>query len=141
MQREKLLVDHVEGIRDFGGWLQPLGFILYNAFGNRDGGEPPRSFSFKLRQDLVPHEQALALAGCKGAEDHAAGDLMCCVKQFMQDRELQQPPALVLPLNWACRVQHLVPSRVHHKRDLNADLARSYMRLAAVRELPPYNLL
>ena len=109
MQREKLLVDHVEGIRDFGGWLQPLGFILYNAFGNRDGVEAPRGFSFKLRQDLLPQELALVLSGCKGAEDHAAEDVMCCVKQFMHDIQLQQPPVLVLPLKRACRVQELVP--------------------------------
>ena len=110
---EKLLVDHVESVRGFGGWLQPLGVTMDSVFENWDGVEPRRSFSFKLRQDLLPHEQALALLGCEGAENHAAEDVMCCVKQFMRDRELQQPPALVLPLNGACRVQDLVPSRVH----------------------------
>ena len=51
--------------------------------------KPLAAFSSSL-----PNEHALTLSGCKGAEDHAAEDVMRCVKQFMLDI-LQQP--LVLP--------------------------------------------
>lgn len=137
-KNEKLLVDEVQAVRDFGSWLQPMGVTLFNAFGNRDGVEAPHSFTFKLRSDLSARE-AVQVSRRAGVESHP-GDVMCCVKQYMHDLDLQQPPVLVIPTERLGRVQGAAPVAVHPRNEFSADQCRNYLKLATLLETPTYGL-
>ena len=46
---EHLCVEILEEVRNFKTWLGVTGVTPHHAFGNRDGVEAPRAFSWKLR--------------------------------------------------------------------------------------------
>ena len=87
-------VHYLETVRTFQDWLQPLGIKRYGCWLTRDGLEAPCSFTYKLFMDLTNEEKA-------NAKNHGsfqrpnAHDVMCCVKTYMRDRHLQQPPHCV----------------------------------------------
>lgn len=58
-RNEEMFATIVPGERDWASWLAPLGSTPGGAFKSRNGLWAPHSFSYKLRQDLLPHEQAL----------------------------------------------------------------------------------
>ncbi len=87
---EEFFVERTAGVRAFCKWMQPLRCKIYNCFGNRDGVEAPHSFAFKLGQDLAPREAAM----CTGVPESQG--TYCCVKTYMRDLQLQQPPELLL---------------------------------------------
>ena len=93
---EKLYVEVLAHIRAFDSWLMPFGVELYNAFGTRQGIESPHSFTYKLRRDLTHSEQRMIPARARGY-DGEEGDVFACVKTYMHDTGLQQPPLMVLP--------------------------------------------
>ena len=103
-KNEVLVVRGLRCIRDYSAWLQPQLVTLYGCWGNRDGFEAPHSFAFKRRCDLSAHElaqvQGRRVPGCA---DHA-DDVFCCVKAYMRDKRLQQPPLMVLPQSRRDRV-------------------------------------
>lgn len=121
---ELLVVRGLRCIRDYVSWLEPQKVTLYGCWGNREGLEAPHSFAFKKRSDLNRDELAqvrgLRLRGI--AED--PGDVFCCVKTYMRDTRLQQPPVLVLPKARRDRV-HGRPSTVLTAEPLNMTDARA----------------
>lgn len=97
---EELVAVQLPVVRDFGAWLSPLRVHLHGAFMNREGVEAPHSFSYKRRRDLAASE-AQMLARSPGVQEWRGPlhpeDILCCVKTYMRDPHLQQPPVLVLP--------------------------------------------
>ena len=97
---EELVAVQLPVVRDFGAWLSPLRVHLHGAFMNREGVEAPHSFSYKRRRDLAATE-AQMLARSPGVQEWKGPlhpeDILCCVKTYMRDPHLQQPPVLVLP--------------------------------------------
>ena len=53
---EKFEASILAGTRHWGAFLAPLGVKLHGAFTARSGRWAPHSFTFKLRQDLLPRE-------------------------------------------------------------------------------------
>jgi hypothetical protein len=53
---EKFEASILAGTRHWGAFLAPLGVKLHGAFTARSGKWAPHSFTFKLRQDLLPRE-------------------------------------------------------------------------------------
>ena len=103
-RNEVLVVRGLRCIRDYCAWLQPQLVTLYGCWGNRDGFEAPRSFAFKRRCDLSANELAQVRGRrVPGCAEHAE-DVFCCVKAYMRDTRLQQPPVLVLPQSRRDRV-------------------------------------
>ena len=103
-KNEVLVVRGIRSIRDYASWLEPQKITLYGCWGNRDGLEAPRSFAFKKRSDLSADEiaqvQGRRVPGCP---EHLE-DVFCCIKAYMRDKRLQQPPLLVLPQSRRDRV-------------------------------------
>ena len=92
---EVFLVRGLPVIRDFLTWLEPQRVEMYGCWGNRDGFEAPHSFAFKKRSDLSLEERSEVL-GRRGVPENPS-DVFCCIKTYMRDKRLQQPPVLVLP--------------------------------------------
>ena len=93
---EELVVEILDHMRDFKSWMAPLKIELHNAFGNRADIECPHSFSYKMRRDLTFSEKAMMLPGSRHYQGEDC-DVFCCVKTYMHDSRLQQPPLCVLP--------------------------------------------
>ena len=100
---EVLVVQGLRCIRDYSTWLAPQQVAMFGCWGNRDGFESPHSFAFKKRSDLSAEELA-QVQGRRGVAE-SADDVFCCVKAYMRDKRLQQPPVLVLPVSRRDRVQ------------------------------------
>jgi hypothetical protein len=64
---------------------------------------PQHAFAFKKRSDLSAGELA-QVERRRGVAENAS-DMFCCVKTYMRDKRLQQPPVLVLPQALCARVQ------------------------------------
>ena len=102
---EVLVVRGLSCIRNYAQWLEPQRTTLYGCWGNRDGFEAPHSFAFKKRSDLRADEVAQVQGRrVRGFEEHPE-DVFCCIKAYMRDKRLQQPPLLVLPQSRRDRVQ------------------------------------
>lgn len=102
---EVLVVRGLRCIRDYAQWLEPQMITLYGCWGNRDGLEAPHSFAFKKRSDLSADELAQVQGRrVRGFQEHPE-DVFCCVKAYMRDKWLQQPPLVVLPQSRRDRVQ------------------------------------
>ena len=138
LKKEELVVEVVEHVRDFGEWLEPLRVHLYNAFMNRAGIEAPHSFVYKMRRDLFSAEQAMLLGKTRSGDEH---DVFCCVKTYMRDAHLQQPPVLVLPSN---RVQNsgmpARPQKMLPRHPLSDKAKKDLRDLAAALRANIYNL-
>jgi hypothetical protein len=99
-RNEKFQAEMLNGVRSFTQWLAPLaerGIHLHNAFMTRGGQEAPHSFSYRRAESLTPTELAMLPA----AERQAlmARDVSSCVKTYVRDIELQQPPVLIVRPN------------------------------------------
>jgi hypothetical protein len=107
---EAVLVQSLRSIRDFTAWLAPLKVKLYGCWGTRDGIEAPHSFVFKRRSDLSYSERSqehctlAAIRAGLGSAESSPDDVLCCVKTYMRDKRLQQPPLNVLPVSRRDRV-------------------------------------
>jgi hypothetical protein len=141
---EELVGESMRGVRDFQAWLAPLGMHLHNAFANRGGVESPHSFSFKLRRDAgaelqVWGDDRQGSAGSAGSvRSDCAGDdpedVLCCVKTYMRDTTLQQPPVVALPASRRGWVVEKEPTQVVRVRPLTAGEVESYVLLADICE-------
>lgn len=123
----------MNSVRDFASWLAPLAMVLDNAFGTRGGIEAPHSFAFKLRQDLTAAErQELATAPrCPGVwEPDSPDDVFCCVKTYMRDMRLQQPPVLACPGARIHLVQGSFPPTIVPRKALSKEALTSALKLA-----------
>ena len=133
---EVLVVRGLRCIRDYSAWLEPQMITLHGCWGNRDGFEAPHSFAFKKRNDLSVHELAQVQGRrVRGFEEHP-DDVFCCVKAYMRDKRLQQPPLVVLPRSRRDRVQGR-PNIVEPIR-MTDDRASQLEAMAAVIEQDHY---
>ena len=98
---EDLVVLALDAIRDFNGFLAPIGITPHNAFVSREGMAAPHAFSFKLRQDLSRREAGMLSGRGTRAEPQ---DVLCVYKTWMHSREIKAH-VLVLPL---CRAQAVI---------------------------------
>ena len=89
-------VQYLESVRTFQDWLQPLGIKQFGCWLTRDGLEAPHSFTYKLYMDLT-HEEKANAKHHRSFQRPNPHDVMCCVKTYMRDRNLQQDPLCVLP--------------------------------------------
>jgi hypothetical protein len=126
------LCEEVECVRDFWGWLSRIGVTPYNAFRTRQHVETPHSFSFKLFQDLTP-EEARVVPG--RAVPYRPHDVLCCVKAFMRDTQLMQPPVLLIPQERAAWPS-AVPQDVVARHPYSDDRRRQLMQLVQQLEGP-----
>lgn len=92
----KCTVQKLEVLRGFSTWLQPLGVHQLGCWQTRDGLEAPHSFTYKLHMDMKHTEKASAQRHRMFGQPDPK-DVMCCIKTYMRDRNLQQPPICVLP--------------------------------------------
>lgn len=128
---------HLPGVRDFQEWMAPVGVHLHSAFGTREGIEAPHSFTFKLRENLNMEErrQLAQLAEQqirrpRRPVDASPGDVMACVKTYLRDTKLSQPPLLVLPSGRAERIPTLQPTGWAPRKPWNDKQIEGYLNLA-----------
>jgi len=132
---EELTGEFVHGVRDFQLWLAPLGVHLFNAFANRDGVESPHSFTFRQRRDCMGAEfRVRGVDSPTVVGDGNPGDVLCCVKTYMRDTVLQQPPLIVLPESQVGRVLQREPAGIVPPRPFSPKEIESYVNLADVCE-------
>lgn len=128
---ERIHTAHVNTIRQFGQWLQPIQRVLYNAFQTRNSIEAPHSFACKLRRDLAAAEAQFSDVRASRDNNPAPGDVMCCVKAYMRDQHLQQAPVCVIPAGRAAAVASPSPRAFHNVRPLSGQQISTYLTLAA----------
>jgi hypothetical protein len=126
---EQLVIAEVKVVRDFAQWLAPLGVHLSGAFANRQGIEAPHAFSFKLRRDLCMADVQMC-GGQAALHPQAGTDVMCCVKTYMRDAQLQQAPVLVLPSRSLPSLASPEPTKVVPCHELNAKQISHYLELS-----------
>ena len=135
-KNEVLVVRGLRYIRDYASWLEPQMITLYGCWGNRDGLEAPHSFAFKRRSDLSADELAeIEGRRVRGMAENPE-DVFCCIKAYMRDKRLQQPPLLVLPQCRRDRV-HGRPNTVE-PINMTADRASQLQAIATVLEKEHY---
>jgi hypothetical protein len=138
LKGEEFHVVRLTTVRDFAAWLAPLNITLSNAFANRDGIEAPHAFAFKLRRDLLPSErqwiqnprrpgvQQSRRPGVQESDE----DVMCCVKTYMRDTDLQQAPVVVLPADRRGRVASASPINIVPMREMAPKTVEDLLLLA-----------
>ena len=135
-KNEVLVVRGLRCIREYSHWLEPQKISLYGCWGNRDGLEAPHSFVFKKRSDLSADELAQVQGRrVRGFPEHLE-DVFCCVKAYMRDKRLQQPPVLILPQSRRDRVQGR-PNRLE-PINMTDDRATQLRTIATVLEREHY---
>ena len=121
---EHLCVEILDEVRNFKTWLGMTGVTPHHAFGNRDGVEAPRAFSWKLRLDLTSAERAMLPQRGNTGHQH---DVFCLVKQSMHLVHLMQPPVLAMPAARCRRVAELpdgMQPRIEYTHDREAQLRK-----------------
>eukprot|EP00435_Cladocopium_sp_Y103_P048636 s2064_g14.t1 len=98
-RHEAFRVTELNSVRSFADWLNPLGVTQHGCWQTRHGIEAPHSFCYKLFK--AAHHRWFGAARDK--------DVMCCVKTYMRDTQLQQPPLCVLPADRLDRIQTFSP--------------------------------
>ena len=135
-KNEVLVVRGLRCIRNYVQWLDPQKITLYGCWGNRDGFEAPHSFAFKKRSDLSADElEQIQGRRVRGFPEHPE-DVFCCIKAYMRDKRLQQPPLIVLPQSRRDRVQGR-PNTVE-PINMTDDRATQLLTIATVLEREHY---
>ena len=126
---------HVSAVRNFKDWLQPIGVELSNAFrpraapaADRPAGqqEVPHCFTLLQGRDLSKSHKDLM------NETVQAEGTYCCVKMYVRDLNLSQPPLLVCTPERIVRVQGQVPKTVHAMVPLSSKQIAMYSALEAL---------
>ena len=128
---EKLLVEDLTAIRDFAGWLAPIGITLHNAWVTREHIYAGHAFSYKLRQDLAPSEErALRDSNCRRdvGEGHPH-DVYVVSKTWMHSTE-SKAPLLCLPVNRRSLVVEAAPRTIMYPNPLTPAEVNNLHRLA-----------
>lgn len=128
---ERIHTAHVNTIRRFGQWLEPIRRILCNAFQTRNSIEAPHSFACKLRRDLAAAEIHFVDVRASRDNNPAPRDVMCCVKAYMRDQHLQQAPVCVIPAGRGAAVLSPSPEEFHEVHPLSRQQISAYLTLAA----------
>ena len=120
LRGSELCGEFVRGVRNYQSWMAPLGMHLHNAFANRRGIEAPHAFAFRARSFLTDREAEDLPGGCPD-------DIVCCVKTYMRDVQLQHPPVVVLPL--ARQANLMAPTKFVLVHPLTAKEIETYLDL------------
>ncbi|CAJ1418241.1 unnamed protein product [Effrenium voratum] len=122
---------HLHGIRDWKGWVGELlaaPLSWHSAFMNRQGVDAPHSWCFKARRDLWQTELR------NGTEDRwcaNSSDIMLCLKAYMSDTRLQQPPLQCLQeRQHSPLIREVLPSQLVAHKPLPKTLIDNYLALA-----------
>jgi hypothetical protein len=138
---EDLHCSILSGIRDSGAWLQPLGVKLSGAFASRKirGGHEtiwsPHSFSYKQWRDMLESEKSKMPGGAQPE------DVCCMVKSYMHDRELLQPPLVVLPADRARLITDPAPTMLCSREALQPARKEQLLAFADLLEKPEFHYL
>ena len=126
---EVLIAVQLSSIHDFKSWLAPLGLELDWGFKTRQGIEAPHAFIVKMGASLSPAECAMMvqLPG-NPAVEHTA--VYCCVKAYMRDAKLQQPPVYCIPAERTSRVLDPAPTAMVPRHPLSKNDIETFLRLA-----------
>lgn len=126
---EVLIAVQLSSIHDFKAWLAPLRLELDWAFKTRQGIEAPHTFIIKMGASLSQAERAMmVLLPGNPAVEHTG--VYCCVKTYMRDTKLQQPPVYCMPTERASRVPLPAPSTVLPQNPMSESDIQTFIRLA-----------
>ena len=116
-------------IRDFQTWLSPIGCKQYNCWNGRYGIETHHSFSYKRRRDLSAFDLKSGVPMQLCGYPERATDVLCCVKTYMRDTKLQDPPLMVMSGSMLQRVTTAVPMGLVARKEWGKDEMDNYMQL------------
>ena len=127
-KKEELIVQEVEHIRDFDGWLGAMGVHLHNAFVTRKGIEASHAFTYKARADLSTTEVNNIPRKRKRFAEHQE-DVFAVVKGRMHMTKTQ-PPVLAVPHCLLALMPGLEPRCMKAARDMPDARKKELVRLA-----------
>ncbi|CAE7349680.1 unnamed protein product [Symbiodinium natans] len=132
LQRGELVARHVTGVRNFDAWLQPMKVELHNAFKARSLNQTPG-----LARVEVPHCYTF-VAGDSMPAKHR--DLLpegvnpfavyVCVKMYVRDLLLSQPPLLMCTPERLQRILAGSPPMVHAMVPLTDAQIKTWSQIA-----------
>ena len=126
---EVLIAVQLSSIHDFKSWLAPLNIELDWAFKTRQGIEAPHAFIVKMGASLSNAERAMmALLPGNPTVEHTG--VYCCVKAYMRDTKLQQPPVYCMPTERASRVLTAAPAALLPRTPMSESDIQTFLRLA-----------
>lgn len=129
--RPEVRARHISAVRNFGSWIDPLDVSLSNAFKQRaipaDQEEPdaeiPHSFTMVPGRQLSQRHRSLMNEAVK------PDGIYCCVKMYVRDVNLSQPPLLVILPSKGNAVVGASPSQVLAAAPLSVKQIQMYSRL------------
>ena len=132
----RVTVQHT--VRNFKTWLAAQSVVQYGCWGTRDGIEAPHSFAYKLRRDLSAAEKQLVACAPQRPLCHTSPyDVFACIKTYMRDSHLQQPPVCVLPYDRGQRVEPSSP-QTGYSVAMTENRKEQLLAMAAVVDRPLY---
>jgi hypothetical protein len=132
-QGHQLITETLTAIRDFKDWMRPMDIKLEDAFKTRGGVETPHAFTFKMRRDLCWADVNNVARPGVLLPGHP-NDVMCCVKTYMRDQQLQDIPTLVIPFGHELRVRSPSPLQIKRCHELTEKQIDQYLALACLCE-------
>ena len=139
---EELHVKDLTAIRDFAGWLAPIGITLHNAWVTREHIYAGHAFSYKLRQDLAPSEERALRDSSSCRRDAGKGDphdVYVVSKTWMHSTE-SKAPLLCLPVNRRNLVVEAAPRTIMYPNPLTTAEVNNLRRLANLLRGEQYDL-
>lgn len=124
-----LIAVQLTAVHNFKAWLAPLRLELDWGFKTRQGIEAPHALIVKMGASLSETEEAMMvqLAGSPAVDRTA---VYCCVKAYMRDTKLQQPPVFCMPARRAALVSSPAPVDALPPSPLSKAEILTFMRLA-----------
>ena len=124
------LLSHV---RDFKGWMAPLGIKLHNCWMTRQGITAPHSFTFKLRMDFPLAEKFnLQTPPPDSVPDEL--DVFCITKMYMSSKQPSGQPTLVIPSSFMSRIDTHPQGTCYATHPMNEKRRKHLRDLAAALE-------
>ena len=128
----EVLARHITGVRKFGDWLVPLGFNLDNCFKPRarkrdqaadEVFEVPHCFTCIRGKQLSQRHRDLLTAPLD------VDGIYICVKMYVRDLNLSQPPLHVVRSRSAIALEGDAPTTLHRQEALTSKQAASISKL------------
>ena len=123
----------LSAVRDWKGWLAPLPLPWENCFMSRANVPAPHSWSFKRRPDLWHADWSAGVEDQARWEPHNQ-DVMLCLKEYMRDQKLQQPPVQCLSSRHRLLLTEVLPAGLVERHALTKKQIDDYLTLAAFAE-------
>ena len=128
-RNEEFYATALTHIRDFQTWLSPIGCTQYSCWNSRSGIETPHSFSYKRRRDLSGFDLKSGDPFQLQGYQQLPTDVLCCVKTYMRDTKLQDPPVMVMSSSMVQRVTTVVPMGLVARKEWSKTEMTNYMEL------------